>query len=154
MRGMALICGAIVVVGGLLLAGCGSDSSDRSATTESTEKAAGPGSEIKVPASFSGCPQGRQSYVMGTEIIEESEAALEDGEGKKTTEEYARTGQEMVAQSYELCESEKELASAEAGICKNTPKQLAEALEVEDTPGNREYISVFEVTCGKKVPIK
>jgi hypothetical protein len=157
MRQPHLLMGVVgLISGALLLAGCGGSGDDGDSTA--TTKAATPNkptvaAKATPPASFSGCPEGRRSYVMGTEIVAEADASIDAGEEVKAAKEYRQAGEEMLDQSYELCASEKELAAAEGNICKNSPRELAEALEVEDTPANREYIGVYEATCGRKVPL-
>jgi hypothetical protein len=146
--GTAAICGGVVGCGGGSSSGGSSGATHARASGEPTKTA-----RVTVPASFSGCPQGRQSYVTGNEVVAEARAAIAAGEEVQAAREGVQTGKDMIAQSYELCSSEKELTAAEGNMCKNSPRDLAEALAVEDTRANREYIGVYEVTCDRKVPL-
>jgi hypothetical protein len=146
--GLAL---ALVVVIGA--SGCGSGGSSTT-KSESSTSATAPTDATEESPSFAGCKSSKESYELGKEIIAEGQKAVNTGKEVKAAEANVRIGEKMVRQSIEGCATEAELKANEAKICANTPQELAEALEVEDTRGNEEYIGVYEATCGKHVPTR
>jgi hypothetical protein len=143
------ICAAAVMTLVLLAVGCGGGSNDTHKATTST----GAPEEVGAPASFSSCPEARRSYAWGQEMIATAREGIEDGKEVQAARELLQTGKRMVNQSYEACGTERETSRLEGKLCRNTPQELAEALEIEDTPANREYIGVYEATCGRTVPL-
>ncbi len=147
---MRWLSGAVLLVAvGVIGCGGGGDSTTESASPgDSTSAATG---ASKAP-SFAGCGTSKQSYEWGKEMIAEGEQSIEAGKEVKAAEASVRIGKKMVQQEISGCAVEAELKASEAKICSNSPRELAEALELEDTRANEEYIGVYEATCGKHVP--
>lgn len=137
---------------GFCIAGCGESDNSQSVGQTATDTRS-PSEQIRVPSSFSSCPGARQTYIMGSEAIASAREGIEAGEEVAESRKLLKTGEELIAQSYEGCGVEREGNRLEAKICRNSPQVIAEGLEIEDTPANREYVEVYEVTCGRKVPL-
>lgn len=140
-----------VVACGMALAACGGETKTVTETA-STEPSQNSGKEASVD--FSSCPEARKSHELAEEIIAEGRKGVAAGREVKAAEANVRIGEKMRRQSIKGCATEADLKAQEEKICANTPIELAEALEIEDTPANREYIGVYEATCGKHVPIR
>jgi hypothetical protein len=135
----------------MAFAACGDET--KTVTETSSEKVSEAlGKESNVD--FASCPQARTSHELAEETIAEGQKALAEGAGVKAAEANVRIGKKMLRQSLRSCATEADLKSQETKICDNTPAELAEALEIENTPANREYIEVYEATCRKPVPTK
>lgn len=150
---MRWLSGATVLLVAVGVLGCGGDgasTTESESAGDSTSAATGASKE----PSFAGCGTSKQSYEWGKEMIAEGEDSLEAGKEVKAAEASVRIGEKMVRQAISGCAVEAELKASEAKICSNSPQELAEALELEDTRGNEEYIGVYEATCGKHVPTR
>jgi hypothetical protein len=107
--------------------------------------------EANGTAKLTGCPESQETYEIAEESMEEAEKAIEDGKEVAQAEESLEVAEELAESAEESCESSKELEASEEKICGNSPRELREALEVEDTPANRNYIRVYEEACGRSV---
>lgn len=107
--------------------------------------------EANGTAKLKGCPENQETYELAEESIEEAEKLIEEGKEVTAAEENIEVSEELAQTAEEGCESSKELEASEEKICANSPRELREALEVEDTPANRNYIKVYEEACGRSV---
>jgi hypothetical protein len=107
--------------------------------------------EANGTAKLTGCPENQETYELAEESIEESEKSIEEGKEVVAAEENIEVSEELAEAAEEGCESSKELEASEEKICANSPRELREALEIEDTPANRNYIKVYEEACGRSV---
>lgn len=142
----------LILVLGLVACGSGGDKT----VTETFRSGPGAGATNGDPASadYSACSEAAESRELEEEMIATGEKGIEEGEEVKTAESLVKEAEKSLRESDENCAVEANLEKQETKICRNTPQELAEALEIEDTPGNREYIGVYEATCGKHVPIR
>lgn len=102
-------------------------------------------------AKLTGCPESQETYEIAEEMKEEAQQAIEEGKEVTEAEESLEVAEELAKSTEESCESSKELEASEEKICGNSPRELRDALEVEDTPANRNYIRVYEEACGRTV---
>lgn len=107
--------------------------------------------EANGTAKLKGCPENQETYELAEESIREAEKRIEEGKEVALAEEGLEVGEELAESAEEGCESSKELEATEEKICANSPRDLREALEIEDTPANRNYIRVYEEACGRSV---
>jgi hypothetical protein len=107
--------------------------------------------EANGTAKLTGCPENQETYELAEESIEEAEKTIEEGKEVAAAEENIEVSEELAETAEEGCESSKELEASEEKICANSPSELREALEVEDTQANRHYIRVYEEACGRSV---
>lgn len=107
--------------------------------------------EANGTAKLTGCPESQETYEIAEESMEEAEQAIEEGKEVSQAEESLEVAEELAESAEETCESSKELEASEEKICGNSPQELREALEIEDTPANRNYIRVYEEACGRTV---
>lgn len=107
--------------------------------------------EANGTAKLKGCPESQETYELAEESVEEAEKSIEEGKEVTAAEESIEVSEELAQSAEEGCESSKELEATEEKICANSPRELREALEVEDTPANRHYIRVYEEACGRSV---
>jgi hypothetical protein len=107
--------------------------------------------EANGTAKLTGCPENQETYELAEGSIEEAEKLIEEGKEVTAAEENIEVSEELAETAEEGCESSKELEASEEKICGNSPSELREALEVEDTPANRHYIRVYEEACGRSV---
>lgn len=143
----------LALIATLGVVGCGSGGGSTTKPQTSTSATSPAGVAEETP-SFAGCKTSKESYELGQEIIAEGKKGVEAGKEIKAAEANVRIGEQMVRRAISGCAVEAELKTNEAKICANTPRELAEALEIEDTRGNEEYIGVYEATCGKHVPTR
>lgn len=107
--------------------------------------------EANGTARLTGCPESQETLETAEESMKEAERAVEEGKEVAVAEEGLEVAEELAEAAEESCESSKELAASEEKLCGNSPRGLREALEVEDTPANRNYIRVYEEACGRTV---
>lgn len=107
--------------------------------------------EVNGTARLKGCPENQETYELAQESIKEAEKLIEEGKEVSGAEENLEASEELAESAEEGCESSKELEASEEKICANSPRELREALELEDTPANRHYIRVYEEACGRSV---
>jgi len=150
---MRWLSGAAVLLVTLGVVGCGGGGASTTESEATRDSASAPVGHRK-SQSFAGCATSKQSYEWGKEMMAEGKQSLEAGKEVKAAEATVRIGEKMVRQAISGCAVEAELKAREAKICANSPRELAEALELEDTQGNEEYIGVYEATCGKHVPTR
>jgi len=150
MRWLSGVAVLLVAVGVLGCGGGGASTTESESAGDSTSASRDTGKEPP----FAGCGSSKQSYQWGKEMIAEGEQSIEAGKEIKAAEASVRIGEKMVRQAISGCAVEAELKASEAKICSNSPRELAEAIELEDTRGNEEYIGVYEATCGKHVPTR
>lgn len=134
----------------LALSACGGGG-DTTAVTESASS--GPDSGA-ASVDYSTCPEAAEGRELSEGVVETGEEGIEEGKEVAAAESLVREAEKSLRESDERCRVEVDLKQQEAKICRNTPQELADALKVEDTPANREYIGVYEATCSKRVPIR
>lgn len=138
----------------LALSACGGGGDTTTVTETAAESVSSEPDSGAALVDYSTCPEAAEGRELSEEMVETGEEGIEEGKEVAAAESLVREAEKSLRESDERCRVEADLKQQEAKICRNTPQALAEALEVEDTPANREYIGVYEATCGKRVPIR